>query len=128
MRSQVIFLACLIASVIATPIPPRASPIIGVVLPSDIPVVAPKYDMGDSVERPAPSVVTPTVLVATTSTPATVNAELRPGARFHAVGGSLGHAVSTTSSQVAAQPAAAMGDAVSRPKAVSVDKREEEEE
>jgi hypothetical protein len=122
MRSQLFFFVCLVASVVAGPLPPRASPIIGVVIPSDIQVVAPKFDMGDSVERSAPAAVaTPQVLAVTPST-GTVSPELRPGARFHSVGG---HSTSTNV-QAAVQPAAAMGDAISR-KAATVQKRYEEE-
>ena len=124
MRSQFFFFVCLVASVVAIPLPPRATPIIGVVIPTDIQVVAPKFDMGDSVERSAPAAsATPQVLVATPSPVGTVTPELRPGARFHGVGG---HSTSTNV-KAAVQPAAAMGDAMSR-KATTVQKRDGEEE
>lgn len=140
MRHQCLLVACLIASVLASPLPPRASPVIGVVVPSDL-VDTPKFGMGDSLERAAPSpaatstsitavLITSTVATSTSTSSSTIstvaatnNVALIPGNRFQG----YGNVVSTSSS--AAAPAVGMGEAVSRsrpPKAVQ--KRDDDED
>jgi hypothetical protein len=119
MHYRCLILACLAGIALANPIPPRASPVIGVVIPSDVPLVDPMYEMGDSVERPAPednAAATPvsyaanTTLTSTTPSATTTPVELRQGCRFLGSGN-----VVTTPSPIAA-PLAAMGDAVQHKK------------
>lgn len=123
MRSQCLLVAFLFGSAFATPIPTgRTAPLIGAIMPSDLPAGVPVYGFGqaDSVERPAPSTtVSANVLAATksstTSTLAPVatpsdttnlaasNPALQSGARFVAIGvQSVSSSTSTSSSVNAA--------------------------
>ena len=132
MLPQCLLVACLVGSVLSSPVPPRASPIIGVVVPSDL-LATPKYGMGDSVERAAPCPITSSTTLeiptgsTTTSTAAftsstgaaSKNVALKPGNRYQGYGN-----VSLTS--LSAAPVAEMGAAMSRPakKTNSVQKRD----
>ena len=132
MRHQCLLVACLIGSVFASPVPSRAVPIIGVVVPTDLPAI-PKFAMGDSIERAAPSPVSPSVTSVTTAVPSTTLATststasdvaLKPGNRYQVYGN-----VSTNPTSPA--PVAEKGEAVSRSrpakKPSTVQKRDEDE-
>jgi len=135
MRHQCLLVACLIGSVLASPVPSRAPPFIGVVVPSDLPAI-PTYGMGDSIERPAPSPLSPvdpstttspipsTTFATSTSTAASTDIAMKPGSRYQGYGN-----VALSSS--ASTALAGMGEAVSRPrpanKSKTISKRNEDD-
>ena len=134
-----VILGCLVGLAVATPLPPRETPVIGVVVPSDVPMIAPMYVAVDSMQRPAPvtkplvsdttvlniampSVATPDstynsktvkqdlISAITTTGSNTIGQELKPGSRY-LQSGNVDTIPSTGSS-----PSAEMGEAVSRKK------------
>jgi hypothetical protein len=125
MQYRSLFLASLVDVTLASPIPQRLTPVIGVIIHSDVPLVDPKFGMGDTIERPAPAAqYAPSIPLSTRSTTSYVNStstsasstttsatptpvQLRAGSRFLG----SGNIVTLSSSNQAG-----MGDAVERTK------------
>lgn len=138
MHYHYIVLACLLDRVLSSPIPQtRGDPIIGAIMPSDLPSGAPVWGMGQGMERPGPSatenlvvVTTPTTTSTSTSSPTTSTTDpaMVPGARFIGFGNVSVNTSSTSSSTTSTTPAAAMGAAQVRTSPAShvVTKRNED--
>ena len=127
MRFVCLIIACLAGIALSSPVPQRATPLIGVVIPSSLAAVAEAdFGMGAAVQRPGPSPATTSHAIPTTfttvSTPVissstSTTAIASPSVDVLQLGNrhlGYGNVVSVSSSNI--EPVAGMGAALSRKK------------